>query len=74
MASIKDGQDLPFDSEFVISEVNADIKYYYEVEKDKFEMSGANATKVGMFSKGGEKREGQSEGARKGEEQEPTPV
>ena len=46
LVAIKDGQDLKFDNEFVISEVNADLKYYYETEKDKFELAGTNISKV----------------------------
>lgn len=49
LVAIKDGQDLKYDNEFVISEVNADIKYYYETEKGKFELSGANISKVGRY-------------------------
>jgi transglutaminase 1 len=46
LAAIKDGQDLKYDNEFVIAEVNADIKYYYEMKKGKFELSGSNISKV----------------------------
>ena len=46
LVAVKDGQDMKFDNEFVISEVNADLKYYYETEKDKFELAGANIYKV----------------------------
>ena len=46
LVAIKDGQDLKFDNEFVISEVNADIKYYYETEKGQFELAGTNISKV----------------------------
>ena len=49
LVAIKDGQDLKYDNEFVISEVNADIKYYYETEKGKFELAGANISKVRML-------------------------
>ena len=47
LVAMKDGQDLKYDSKFVIAEVNADIKYYYETEKGKFELSGSNISKVG---------------------------
>ena len=46
LVAIKDGQDLKYDNEFVIAEVNADIKYYYETQKGKFELSGSNISKV----------------------------
>lgn len=50
IVAIKDGQDLKFDNEFVIAEVNADIKYYYETERGKFELAGANISKVSTTS------------------------
>ena len=46
LVAIKDGQDMKYDNEFVISEVNADIKYYYETEKGKFQLAGSNISKV----------------------------
>ena len=49
LVAIKDGQDLKYDNEFVIAEVNADIKYYYETEKGKFELSESNISKVGRI-------------------------
>ena len=47
VTAIKDGQDLPYDNEFVIAEVNADVKYYSEVKRGKFEHSGSNTSHVG---------------------------
>ena len=47
VVAIKDGQDLPYDNEFVIAEVNADLKYYSEVEHGKFQLSGSNTSLVG---------------------------
>ena len=47
LVAIKDGQDLKYDNEFVIAEVNADIKYYCETEKGKFKLAGSNISKVG---------------------------
>ena len=46
LAAVKNGQDLPYDTEFVIAEVNADILDYCEVEKDKFELAVADTTRV----------------------------
>ena len=46
VASVKDGQDLKYDNEFVIAEVNADLKYYYETKGGKFEFAGSNMTLV----------------------------
>ena len=48
MAGVKDGQDLKYDNEFVIAEVNADIKYYYETKGGKFELAGSNMTLVSV--------------------------
>ena len=46
VAGVKDGQDLKYDNEFVIAEVNADLKYYYETKGGKFEFAGSNMTLV----------------------------
>ena len=48
LAAVKNGQDLPYDTEFVIAEVNADILDYCEVEKDKFELAVADTTRVSV--------------------------
>ena len=51
LAAIKDGegQDMKYDSEFVISEVNADVKYFYELKSGDFELAGSNTAKVGEY-------------------------
>lgn len=46
VAGVKDGQDLKYDNEFVIAEVNADLKYYCETKGGKFEFAGSNMTLV----------------------------
>ena len=46
VAGVKDGQDLRYDNEFVIAEVNADLKYYCETKGGKFEFAGSNMTLV----------------------------
>ena len=47
LAAIKDGQNKPYDSEFVISEVNADIKYYQETPDRTFKLVGSETVAVG---------------------------
>ena len=46
LVAVKTGQSLPFDTNFVIAEVNADILDYCEVEKDKFELAIADTKRV----------------------------
>lgn len=46
LAAVKNGQSLPYDTDFVIAEVNADILDYCEVEKDKFELAMSDTRRV----------------------------
>lgn len=45
--AIKDGEDTLFDTEFVISEVNADIKYYQETTDGSFKLFSSDTVAVG---------------------------
>ncbi|XP_019853850.1 PREDICTED: protein-glutamine gamma-glutamyltransferase K-like isoform X4 [Amphimedon queenslandica] len=45
--AIKDGKDLKYDNEFVIAEVNADIKYHVEKSDGSFAVVSRHETKVG---------------------------
>lgn len=45
--AIKDGLDLKYDNEFVISEVNADIKYYYESKNGDYIVMSTDKRRVG---------------------------
>lgn len=47
ISAIKDGLDVPYDCEFVISEVNADVKYHYETKDGQFKVMHSNTTTVG---------------------------
>ena len=47
LAAIKDGQNKMYDSEFVISEVNADIKFYQETADHTFKQFGSDTVAVG---------------------------
>ena len=48
MQAIKDGLNKPYDSEFVISEVNADLNYHYQTkEGGEFKIMYSNTTHVG---------------------------
>lgn len=46
LTAVKNGQSLPFDTDFVIAEVNADILDYCEVEKGKFELAVTDTRRV----------------------------
>uniref|UniRef100_A0A1X7TBY3 Transglutaminase-like domain-containing protein n=1 Tax=Amphimedon queenslandica TaxID=400682 RepID=A0A1X7TBY3_AMPQE len=45
--AVKDGKDLKYDNEFVIAEVNADIKYHVEKSDGSFAVVSRHETKVG---------------------------
>nr|WVH01986.1 protein-glutamine gamma-glutamyltransferase K-like isoform X5 [Halisarca dujardinii] len=48
VGAIKEGKDTRYDTEFVISEVNADVKYFVRSKKDSsFKLSGSNTRRVG---------------------------
>ena len=46
LTAVKSGQSLPYDTNFVIAEVNADILDYCEVEKDKYQLAATDTTRV----------------------------
>ena len=46
LSSVKTGQSLNYDTDFVIAEVNADIRDYCEVEKDKFVLAVTDTRRV----------------------------
>lgn len=46
VAAIKDGQNMKYDNEFVIAEVNADMKYYCETKGGKFVCADSDTTYV----------------------------
>ena len=47
LTAIKAGQSLPYDTNFVIAEVNADIKDYCEVGKGTFVLAETDTRRVG---------------------------
>lgn len=49
VAAIKDGQNMKYDNEFVIAEVNADMKYYYETKGGKFVCADSDTTYVSWY-------------------------
>ena len=46
LSAVKTGQSLKYDTGFVIAEVNADIRDYCEVEKEKFELAVTDTRRV----------------------------
>lgn len=48
VVAVKEGRDIRYDSEFVISEVNADIKYHVQTA-DGFKLAQSNTYRVGKF-------------------------
>lgn len=47
LSAVKTGKSLNYDTDFVIAEVNADIRDYCEVEKDKFVLAVTDKKRVG---------------------------
>lgn len=47
--AVKDGLDLPYDTKFVTSEVNADILYHVQQEDMSFVVADSNITRVGAL-------------------------
>ncbi|CAI8010090.1 Hemocyte protein-glutamine gamma-glutamyltransferase [Geodia barretti] len=47
LSAVKTGQSMDYDTDFVVAEVNADIRDYCEVEKDKFVLAVTDTKRVG---------------------------
>lgn len=47
LQAIKDGLDLPYDNEFVIAEVNSDVKYHQKQANGEFKVMFSDTTQVG---------------------------
>ena len=46
LSAVKTGRSLDYDTDFVVAEVNADIRDYCEVEKDQFELAVTDTRRV----------------------------
>ena len=46
LSAVKTGQSMDYDTDFVVAEVNADIRDYCEVEKDKFVLAVTDTKRV----------------------------